>query len=108
MYGPRSLFLVEFKLTLSFLSVEADGAKTPLEPIKATLEQIATVCYTSGTTSVPKGTRLYLMLFNHTLMPVIRRGHYSREPRIRSHWLPAWSCGPTLQLLHVLVFAPRP
>lgn len=35
--------------------VEADGKKNPVEQIKPTLEQLAFISYTSGTTSDPKG-----------------------------------------------------
>ncbi|KAG8848283.1 hypothetical protein FRB96_001256 [Tulasnella sp. 330] len=40
------------------LSVESEGKKNPIEPIKANLDQLASVCYTSGTTSDPKGVML--------------------------------------------------
>jgi long-chain acyl-CoA synthetase len=36
-------------------TVEAYGKERPLEPIPAKLDQLACICYTSGTTSNPKG-----------------------------------------------------
>ncbi|KAF7975311.1 hypothetical protein HWV62_10094 [Athelia sp. TMB] len=38
--------------------LEAIGKAKPIEPISATREQIASICYTSGTTSNPKGVVL--------------------------------------------------
>ncbi|KAG9032336.1 hypothetical protein FRB95_001589 [Tulasnella sp. JGI-2019a] len=38
--------------------IEADGRKNPVKPIKAILDQLAAVSYTSGTTSNPKGVML--------------------------------------------------
>ncbi|KAG8856572.1 hypothetical protein FRB96_006332 [Tulasnella sp. 330] len=35
--------------------LEADGMKNPMQPFKATLDQLAVICYTSGTTGDPKG-----------------------------------------------------
>lgn len=49
----RSLTVI---LLSSWVSVEADGRKNPVQPIKPTLDQLAAVSYTSGTTGDPKGT----------------------------------------------------
>ncbi|KAG8855025.1 hypothetical protein FRB96_007220 [Tulasnella sp. 330] len=38
--------------------LEAEGQKNPMQPIPAELDQLASVCYTSGTTSNPKGVML--------------------------------------------------
>ncbi|KAG6874279.1 hypothetical protein C0995_001504 [Termitomyces sp. Mi166 len=38
--------------------VEIDGKVSPLEPIRATPDAVASICYTSGTTSDPKGVVL--------------------------------------------------
>jgi long-chain acyl-CoA synthetase len=40
------------------IQVESIGARKLTNPIPATLDQIATICYTSGTTSTPKGVVL--------------------------------------------------
>ncbi|KAG8986740.1 hypothetical protein FRB94_002959 [Tulasnella sp. JGI-2019a] len=43
---------------MEMAELEAQGRKNPIEPIPATLDQLASVCYTSGTTSDPKGVML--------------------------------------------------
>jgi len=43
---------------LELREIEQIGKAYPLEPIPATIEQIAMICYTSGTTSDPKGVVL--------------------------------------------------
>ncbi|KAI8848064.1 hypothetical protein BC829DRAFT_427760 [Chytridium lagenaria] len=40
---------------VSILDVEREGAETPADPILPTSDTIATICYTSGTTGLPKG-----------------------------------------------------
>ncbi|KAJ3216540.1 Long chain acyl-CoA synthetase 7 peroxisomal [Dinochytrium kinnereticum] len=40
---------------VSILDVEREGAEAPADPILPTADTIATICYTSGTTGLPKG-----------------------------------------------------
>ena len=41
---------------VSMKDVEAQGAKERVDPVPPTMDTIATICYTSGTTGLPKGT----------------------------------------------------
>jgi long-chain acyl-CoA synthetase len=43
---------------LHFAEVEKNGANSPVAPVKITSETIATLCFTSGTTGLPKGVML--------------------------------------------------
>ncbi|KAG8873474.1 hypothetical protein FRB97_006723 [Tulasnella sp. 331] len=47
--SQRGIEILEMK------QLEAGGIKNPVQPIKATLDQLAAVSYTSGTTANPKG-----------------------------------------------------
>ncbi|KAG9024617.1 hypothetical protein FRB95_011267 [Tulasnella sp. JGI-2019a] len=56
-----SLFEAATKTSVQIMemaNLEAEGQKHPIQPIPATLDQLASVCYTSGTTSDPKGVML--------------------------------------------------
>ncbi|KAG8855059.1 hypothetical protein FRB96_007254 [Tulasnella sp. 330] len=52
MASQRGVEVLEMK------EVEAEGRKNPVQPIKPTLDQLAAVSYTSGTTGDPKGVML--------------------------------------------------
>ncbi|GBE82345.1 acetyl-CoA synthetase-like protein [Sparassis latifolia] len=52
------------------LEVEELGAQNPMDPVRATPDQLATICYTSGTTGNPKGVML-----THGNLAIAAQGH---------------------------------
>ena len=62
---------------LSFTDVEASGEAAPAEPTPPTKDDIATICYTSGTTGLPKGvvlTHLNILSFAVASVELMKRG----------------------------------
>ncbi|KAG8948983.1 hypothetical protein FRC04_009184 [Tulasnella sp. 424] len=60
--------------------VEEDGEKNPSEPSKATLDQVALVCYSSRTTGTPKGAVL-----THKNLATAAMGHIHGLPSMPDH-----------------------
>lgn len=72
----------EFKWNMvSFTDVEAAGATKPVEPVPPVKEDICTICYTSGTTGLPKGvvlTHLNLISFAASAQELMNKGKLKR------------------------------
>ncbi|KAG9007923.1 hypothetical protein FRB94_013870 [Tulasnella sp. JGI-2019a] len=60
-----------------FSELEADGSNNLMSPIKATFDQLAVVCYTSGTTGNPKG-----VMVTHWNMASAVLGHLHGLPEL--------------------------
>jgi len=63
------------KVVISLAELEEFGRANPCAPIPATPEAVATICYTSGTTNVPKG----VVLLHKTLAMTVTGYCYGRE-----------------------------
>ncbi|KAG9002476.1 hypothetical protein FRB94_003836 [Tulasnella sp. JGI-2019a] len=62
--------------------LEAEGQRNPIKPIPATLDQLASVCYTSGTTSDPKGVML-----THRALASAVIGHLHGLTKMPPNWI---------------------
>ncbi|THH29715.1 hypothetical protein EUX98_g4475 [Antrodiella citrinella] len=73
---------------MEFSEIEALGQAHPCKPLPASSDAIATICYTSGTTGVPKGvvlTQGSLAIGAHALL---YGGKFDGEPVVEFSYLP--------------------
>ena len=76
----------------AFADLEKEGAASPLPPVPPRPDDLATVCYTSGTTGNPKGAMLAHRTFVSTLAGVSSQGFSLTQDDVHCSYLPLAHC----------------